>query len=106
MARRRWAGVALGWLLAMACTLGVALTTPVVNDITLFVPALEDANPSASALAVDQLRRGPATRLLPMGLSHGTPAAPAPRRRAQGARQAGPAPPLGGRDRAPPADRP
>ncbi len=52
------------WLLAMLACGGIVLTTPVVADLTLFVPR---ADPVAELL-LEQLRSGPTTRLILLGL--------------------------------------
>lgn len=56
--------VVLTWLALLALAGGLALTTPVSTDLTLFIPA-HDAR---SALLLEQLRSGPATRLILIGL--------------------------------------
>lgn len=60
--------VVLTWLALLALASGLALTTPVSTDLTLFIPA-HDAR---SALLLEQLRSGPATRLILIGLEGGT----------------------------------
>ncbi len=59
------------WLLAVLSCGWVVLTTPVVADLTLFVPR---ADPVAELL-LEQLRSGPTTRLILIGLGGDTEAA-------------------------------
>ena len=61
---QRWP-IPLFWLLAALCCGGIILKTPVVADLTLFVP---HADPVAELL-LEQLRSGPTTRLILIGLT-------------------------------------
>ncbi len=61
---RRWS-IPLLWLLAALGCGWIALTTPVAADLTLFVPR---ADPVAELL-LEQLRSGPTTRLILLGLA-------------------------------------
>ena len=61
---RRWF-IGLTWLLTALICSWIVLTTPVVADLTLFVPR---ADPVAELL-LKQLRSGPTTRLILIGLS-------------------------------------
>ena len=62
--RRRWP-ILLIWLLAALGCGWVAWTTPVVADLTAFIPR---ADPVAERL-LEQLRSGPTTRLILLGLA-------------------------------------
>ena len=64
--RRRFIG--LTWLLAMLICAWIVFTTPVTADLTLFVPRTDPV----AELLLKQLRSGPATRLILIGLSGGT----------------------------------
>ena len=63
-ARRRWP-IPLLWLAAALVCGWIVIKTPVVADLTLFLPR---ADPMAELLA-EQLRSGPTTRLILIGLS-------------------------------------
>ncbi|MBL8258873.1 MAG: MMPL family transporter [Candidatus Competibacteraceae bacterium] len=67
-APRRW--IPLLWLLAVLASGWIAWTTPVVADLTLFAPR---ADPAAELL-LEQLRSGPTTRLILLGLDGGSEA--------------------------------
>ncbi len=70
LTQRRWP-IPLLWLLAMLACGWVVLKTPVVADLTLFLP---HADPVAKLLA-EQMRSGPTTRLILIGLSGDSEAA-------------------------------
>ncbi|MDQ5911656.1 MAG: hypothetical protein QG599_3754 [Pseudomonadota bacterium] len=67
---RRWP-IPLVWLLAALACGWIVLKTPVVADLTLFLPRTD---PVAERL-LEQLRSGPTTRLMIIGLSGNTEAA-------------------------------
>jgi predicted exporter len=65
---KRWL-IAAGWLALLVLGAWLALArTPVSTDLTLFIPARD----ARSALLLEQLRSGPATRLILIGLEGGT----------------------------------
>lgn len=64
---RRWR-VPLLWLLAALLCGGIILKTPVVADLTLFVPRAD----LVAELLLEQFRSGPTTRLILIGLSGAT----------------------------------
>ncbi|MGB4874663.1 MAG: hypothetical protein WBQ93_04285, partial [Candidatus Competibacter sp.] len=66
LVRRKW--VPLLWLLAVLACGWIVATTPVVADLTLFAPR---ADPVAELL-LEQLRSGPTTRLILLGLEGGS----------------------------------
>ncbi|MBK7541871.1 MAG: MMPL family transporter [Candidatus Competibacteraceae bacterium] len=68
LVRRKW--VPLLWLLAVLACGWIVATTPVVADLTLFAPR---ADPVAELL-LEQLRSGPTTRLILLGLEGGSEA--------------------------------
>ncbi|MBL8258909.1 MAG: MMPL family transporter [Candidatus Competibacteraceae bacterium] len=68
LARQRW--IPLLWLLAALASGWIVWTTPVVADLTLFAPR---ADPVAELL-LDQLRSGPTTRLVLLGVDGGSEA--------------------------------
>ena len=63
----RWR-IALIWLVAALGCGWIVLTTPVAADLTLFVPRTD----AVAELLLDQLRSGPTTRLILLGLAGDT----------------------------------
>ncbi|HOB62840.1 MAG TPA: MMPL family transporter [Candidatus Competibacteraceae bacterium] len=64
---RRWS-IPLLWLLAALLCGAIVLKTPVVADLTLFVPR----DDPVAELLLEQLRSGPTTRLILIGLAGGS----------------------------------
>lgn len=67
---RRYGPIPLGWLLAMLGAGWIVWQTPVVTDLSLFLPRTD----SLASLLAGQLRSGPTTRLILIGLSGDTEA--------------------------------
>ena len=84
---RRWQ-IPLFWLLAALLCGGIILKTPVVADLTLFVPRAD----LVAELLLEQFRSGPTTRLILIGLTGAaeTDRAAVSRRLAEQLRSSGP----------------
>ncbi len=77
----RWL-IPLLWLLAMLGCGWIVLTTPVVADLALFAPRTD----AVAELLLEQLRQGPTTRLILLGLENDTEQARATTSRQMGER--------------------